>query len=349
VVGATEAQARAAFGDLSNASIHASAVGVLSAQSQYLRDAITDRLRQGFSPGPAMPAAGNVLSHGPEPTTTPVNEAQPAGIAGPVYAMWAEGLGGWGALQGNGNAAKTDYSLGGVITGVDVTFDQQWRIGMAGGYSRTSFDAPGSSGSSDNYHAALYGGGQFGDWGLRAGANLSWSDITRQRGVVVANLSDTARGDYGAWTKQLFGEVGHRFVLDRFVVEPFANIAYVRVDSSVNDTGIAGVSGDAGIDTTYTTLGMRGAAALSDEWTVRGMLGWRHAFGDVVPEAALAFTSGGPEFSLAGSPIARDALVAEAGLDLTITPDILLGVSWTGQFGDDAHDNAVKANFTLRF
>ena len=79
------------------------------------------------------------------------------------------------------------------------------------------------------------------------------------------------------------------------------------------------------------------------------MLGWRHALGDITPVAALAFQSGGAAFALAGSPIARDALVAEAGLDFAVAPNASLGVSWTGQFADQSHDNAVKGNFVWRF
>ena len=43
VVGVSTAEARAAFSSLSNASIHASAAGVLSEQSHFLRDAVRDR------------------------------------------------------------------------------------------------------------------------------------------------------------------------------------------------------------------------------------------------------------------------------------------------------------------
>ncbi len=63
VVGATEAQARAAFSSLSNASIHASAAGVLSEQSHFLRDAVLDRLRQDFPVGPAADPE-SVLTYG---------------------------------------------------------------------------------------------------------------------------------------------------------------------------------------------------------------------------------------------------------------------------------------------
>jgi fibronectin-binding autotransporter adhesin len=70
---------------------------------------------------------------------------------------------------------------------------------------------------------------------------------------------------------------------------------------------------------------------------------------NIPPVAALAFQSGGAAFTLAGSPIARDALVTEAGFDLVATSNASLGISWTGQFADQSHDNAVKGNFRWRF
>ena len=62
-----------------------------------------------------------------------------------------------------------------------------------------------------------------------------------------------------------------------------------------------------------------------------------------------AHTASAAAFALAGSPIARDALVAEAGLDFAVAANASLGVSWTGQFADKAYDNTVKGNFTWRF
>jgi hypothetical protein len=66
-----------------------------------------------------------------------------------------------------------------------------------------------------------------------------------------------------------------------------------------------------------TTLGVRAEARLSDEvsLTLRGMVGWRHAFGDVNPSALLAFSDGASAFTVSGTPIDRNALVAEANLD----------------------------------
>ena len=361
VVGATEAQARSAFTSLSNASIHANAASVLSDQSRYLRDAVTGRLRQDFTYGTRLAPAGSVLSYASETprnayaaaSAIPFYKAPPLAAAPPpqVYAVWAQALGSRGSLKGDGNAAKTDQSLGGLISGMDVTFNGRWRVGLAGGYSQSIFRSPdiAASGSADSYHIALYGGGQVGAWGLRGGASFSWNDILTSRQVAVVNEGGTQRGNYASKTSQVFGEVGHQFAFAAGALEPFANIAHVNVDGGINELGVAAMTGSASLATTYTTLGVRGATALTDTLTARGMLGWRHALGDITPVAALAFQSGGAAFALAGSPIARDALVAEAGLDFAVAPNASLGVSWTGQFADQSHDNAVKGNFVWRF
>lgn len=359
VVGATEAQARAAFTSLSNASIHANAAGVLAAQSYYLRDAVTGRLRQDFAYGTTLAPVSTVLSYAGEAPRNayaavgqPFNKAPPPAAAPtPVYAAWAQALGSWGALNGDGNAARIDQSLGGIISGVDVTFDGRWRAGMAGGYSHSTFKSTSvaASGSSESYHVALYGGGQVGAWGLRGGASYSWHDISTSRQNIVVNLVGQQRGDYSAQTAQVFGEVGHGFAVAGGTLEPFANVAYVHVDGKVNEFGFAAMTGTTKLATTYTTLGARGTAQLTGVLTVRGMLGWRHAFGDVTPQAALAFQSGGAAFTLAGSPIARDALVSEAGLDWAVAANASLGISWTGQYASRSHDNTVKGSFVWRF
>ncbi|KWV45159.1 hypothetical protein AS156_23925 [Bradyrhizobium macuxiense] len=358
VVGAGEAQARAAFTSLSNASIHANAAGVLSEQSQYLRDAVTGRLRQDFGYGTPLTQAGNALSYADDSArnayaSLPFYKAPPAAATprpAQVYSVWAQALGSQGTLNGDGNAARTDHSLGGVLSGLDVTFNGTWRVGLAGGYSQSTFKSPdiAASGSSESYHVAVYGGGQIGAWGLRGGASFSWNDITTTRQVAVVNLLATERGTDALNTTQVFGEVGYTYGFNAAALEPFLNLAYVRVDGGVNELGVAAMSGSANLDTTYTTLGLRGATALTQTLTARGTLGWRHALGDVTPVAALAFQTGAP-FAVAGSPIARDALVTEAGLDLAVAANASLGISWTGQFADQSRNNAVKGSFGWRF
>ncbi len=337
VVGASEAQARSAFTSLSNASIHANATAVLSAQSHSVRDAVTDQLRHAAY-GTAVATAGNAIYRAPE---GPRN----------AYAVWVQTLGSRSSLKGDGNAVATDQSLGGMIFGLDVAVNDRWRVGIAGGYSRSNFQSPdiASSGHSDSYHAALYGGGRLGAWGIRGGASVSRNEIRTSRQVTVANLEGTQRGDYASRTTQVFGEVGHQIAFAAGMLEPFASISYVNVDGSVNEVGVAAMTGSTKLQTTYSTLGVRGSTQLTDTLTARVGLGWRHAIGDISPAAALAFQSGGTASTLAGSPVARNALVAEAGLGWAVAANASLGLSWTGRVAGDGRDNAVKADFTWRF
>jgi outer membrane autotransporter protein len=81
----------------------------------------------------------------------------------------------------------------------------------------------------------------------------------------------------------------------------------------------------------------------------RASLAWQHAVGDVTPGAALAFQSTGAAFAIAGVPLARDAALAEAGLDFKVTPRATLGVSYIGQLATDVQDHAVKGKFAWKF
>jgi outer membrane autotransporter protein len=231
VVGASTADAQAAFSSLSNASIHASAAGVLSEQSHFLRDAVLDRLRQDF-PISATPApVDSVLSYAedapaPAVAALPTKKAPAALSLAPVYAVWAQGLGSWGSLSGNSNVARTNDSIGGVISGVDVTYNRMLRLGFAGGYSQSNFNSTNipASGSSDSYHFAIYGGWQGGPWALRGGGSVSWNDLSTSRQVTAVNLGGAQNGSYVDKTWQGFVEGARNFAFGPAALEPFANV-----------------------------------------------------------------------------------------------------------------------------
>ncbi len=370
VISGDAAQARAAFNLLSG-EIHASAAGVILYDSRYVRDAIIGRLRQsyGSNGGPltALAANGPVVAYAHGDTNRyALGYGDPEHSAGrtdaaPVHdglAAWGQALGAWGNFDSNGNAATLDRSLGGIITGLDATFDGLWRLGVAGGYTQASLDVDtrNSSGSADNYHLALYGGGQFGALGVRTGAAYSWNDIETTRNVSFPGFSDLTRARYDADTAQLFGDLGYAMVLNAVAYEPYVGLAYVNVQSGgFTETGGAAALTAAGqsYDATFTTLGVRAATVLAlldcIETTAHGTLAWRHAFGDVTPQMALAFASNGVPFTIGGVPIAEDSLVVDAGLDANIAANTRLGVTYSGQLASGAQDHAVLGNFIMGF
>jgi len=232
-----------------------------------------------------------------------------------------------------------------------------WRLGAVAGYSNTSFDVKDrqSSGSSDNYHLGLYGGTSWGGLAFRSGATYTWHDVSTNRAVAFPGFSDSLKGDYNAGTAQAFGELGYGIDTSAARFEPFGNLAYVSVhtDSFTEKGGAAALSSESDTtDATFTTLGLRASTGFDmngAQVTAKGMLGWRHAFGDITPLSAMRFAGGGDAFSIGGIPIAQNAAVIEAGLDVALTQTATIGVSYAGQFGSGITDQSVKASFNVKF
>ena len=80
------------------------------------------------------------------------------------------------------------------------------------------------------------------------------------------------------------------------------------------------------------------------------MIGWEHVFGGETPTSTLAFASDPLiPFSIAGAPIARDALALEVGVDWRLTANVKLGVTYSGRLASSASDNAIKAKLEANF
>jgi outer membrane autotransporter protein len=78
------------------------------------------------------------------------------------------------------------------------------------------------------------------------------------------------------------------------------------------------------------------------------MVGWRHAFGDTTPNATQSLPAGSP-FTVSGVPVAKDAAVLQAGMDLKVSDRVKVGLSYQGQLGDGVHQNGVMANLNVKF
>jgi outer membrane autotransporter protein len=355
----SEAEAQSAFDQLSGEA-YASTKGMFIEQSGLIRTAMIDRLRASF--GAVAASSAPVIAYA-APSGLGATEAGMAlkAVAAPAttenFAMWTTGFGSWGELDGNGNAASLSSSTGGFLIGADATISASWRVGVTGGYSYTDFDVDdrASSGDSENWHIGVYGGNQWGPLGLRTGIAYSFHDVETSRAVGFTGYSDYLTGSYDAGTFQAFGELGYRMDTAFAVAfEPFANLAYVSLhtDGFGETGGAAALASDSSTtDTSFTTLGLRASTQMllgSAATTLRGALGWRHAFGDVVPVATQSFL-GSDSFTVSGTPIAEDAALIEAGLDVAIGASVTLGAAYTGQFGDGVTQNGFNATLKVSF
>ncbi|RST55784.1 autotransporter outer membrane beta-barrel domain-containing protein [Variovorax sp. MHTC-1] len=333
--------ARDALNQLS-ADIHASTKTALLEDSRFVREAAIDRLRG------AACAPGSAVQQAPQqPGTgcTPEDRQK--------HAAWTQVFGSWGSIDSDGNAAKLERDIGGFMVGADTGVGAGWRVGALGGYSRASADtsARNSSSKTDSYHLGAYGGTQWGATALRLGASHSWNKTETNRSVAFAGFAGGLEAEYDSTTTQVFGELGHRIDLGRTTLEPFAGLAHVRLESDAffERGGPAAMHGDGdSLDATFSTIGLRASLQASERIRVRGMLGWRHAFGDTTPASTHAF-GGSLPFTLTGVPLAKDVAVLEAGIETQLRPNLTLGASYSGQFGDGLQDHGFKASLNWKF
>ena len=333
--------------DLLSGELHASAHATLQEESSIVRDAVSDRLRAAF--GEPVATLLPVMSYAPNGP-----ELAPADTEGP--AAWGQVFGASGETDDDGNAAGVDQSMGGFLVGADAPIGETWRAGFLVGYDRTAMDVEqrASAADVDSVHVGVYGGARWGGFGMNLGAAYAWHDLATTRAVVFPGFDQMLSAEYAAHTAQAFGEASYQFNAGRYLLQPFASLAY----ASVGSNSFAEAGGAAALlarpnqtDVTYTTIGARGATDVtfgSAEGTLTGMLGWRHAFGDLTPLSTLAFSGGNP-FAVLGTPIAGDALTVSAGFDLKVAARAKLGLIYSGQYGDGARESALTGNFNVSF
>ncbi|WP_313065396.1 autotransporter family protein [Achromobacter animicus] len=338
------------FADLSGESF-GSSVTAMQNVSNNVASLPTAQLRAnmnaGFIPGPPTAQVGRG-----DASMLPRSNAQP---------LWAQAFGNWRSMDGNGNVAKSRERDVGIFVGGDHGVGNGWRLGGAFGYtdSRITVDDRSAKSDVNSYSAILYGGKSFeagsGKINFTAGLAYTWHDIDSKRNINAAGQYQELKADYSASTGQVFTDVGYAIPLnDRVTLEPFfgADFSDLRTRGFSESGGDAALSGRSSTNNVgTTTLGLRAQTTFDVKDTagrLRGMLGWRHAYGDVNPEATMSFDGSQP-FTVAGNPLARDAAVMEVGVDLAMSKNATLGLAYSGQFGDGNRQNTGTVNVSWRF
>jgi subtilase-type serine protease len=359
--------------DLVSGEVHASALSMLMDESLYPRQAVLGRLRQashsgstsmaslGFGGPQAFATDGTGFDSALAFAKSPIVRKAPLRApqaSGHDLVFWAQGFGAWGKFDSDGNAANVRRDLAGFFTGVDTRAGTNGRIGIAAGYtgSKVTLDGRGTA-NIDTGHVMAYGGWNFGALNLRAGGAFAHHSINTDRTIALPGFFDRTFSSTAGYTGQVFGEAGYGFNMQGIALEAFAGAAWVRVHAN----GTTERGGDAALnvgarsfEAGYSTLGLRAATivplANSMILVPRVTLAWQHAFGGTTPGVVNAFAAvPALPFAIQGVPIARDSLLAEAGVDVAITPQMTLGVSYTGQIARNVSDHGAKGKFSYRF
>ena len=353
--------ARQAFDALSG-EVFGSVQTTQAGQTQLARSAMLGRMRQAsYSGAPgelgALAFGGPELAYAADGNGFPV-KTPGMGDRSRDLTFWAQGLGGWGHTDSDGNAASVSSRFGGFLSGVDARYGDMLRAGLVAGYMRSDLNAAARSSSAgiDSVQLGAYAGGRLGAFNVRGGASYSYDSIDTSRSIAFPGFTDQTQAHFHGNVGQVFGEVGYGMTFNQVAVEPLAGLAYVHLHNGafLESGGVAALSGSSVNENIgYSSLGMRAATALPlANGTVlvpRGSLQWQHAFGDVTPAAALAFQGTGAAFSTAGVPIARDTALVESGFDWRFSPQAKLGAYYQGELAAHAQAHAFKGTFNWNF
>ncbi|AYA40230.1 autotransporter domain-containing protein [Xenorhabdus nematophila] len=329
----TAEQAQQAFQQFSSAQIHDDIATSQVNSSRYLRDTLNTRMRQ---------ADGGIIGQD---------------IKADKNGAWVQIMGNWQRANGNSEVNGYRVSNYGVLLGADKDLGNDWRFGVATGYTRSSLKGGYStSARSDNFHLGLYGSKQIDALSLRAGAAYSWHRFDTERSVAFGSQSDNLKAKYGAQTGQLFTEAAYGINTSWLNLEPFANVSYVNFrNNGINEHGgAAALHGDKqSKNATLSTLGLR----VDQKWKTEseltvglyGELGWQHQFGSIDRGTKLSFSNSNSTFTINSVSPERDAAVIKAGTEFGINENTKLSLGYNGVLSSSHKDNGVFLNANLRF
>jgi len=355
--------------------IYASARTAMFQSAEYMRSAMNDRMDRysaaGFLTAGKAGQGGKAQAAFAAPArldaimtgSIPESGRLPFG-AGKLGAgeVWARGFTSQQDNTGARNGAHGhNITTTGTFAGLD-TKAGRWLLGAATGYSYADFNnkyLP-SYGHINTIYSGLYAAAEFKRVSLRFGGQQSWHTLRARREVAFTRFADSLKSKSHARQTQLYAEAGLPFnftpggkITAR--LEPFGAVAfnYLRSGKVREKGGAAAVSGGKGGENYLaSTFGLRGQTALyatQDRAAVlRGMLGWQHIYGANVPAANYAF-AGGEGFDVQGTPLERDSLALETGIDFRFTSKAAFGISYNGRYGKRNSDYGMRADFRLKY
>jgi outer membrane autotransporter protein len=268
--------------------------------------------------------------------------------------VWLQALGHNGKLDRD--VYPLQHTTEGLLLGADWRVDEEWRLGLMGGKSRTRLESSELDGDLDSWHLGVYALRQNGPMSLRLGATYSNHDGNNARRIAFAGFSDRPKGSYDASTQQAFAEVGYNLGRANVSIEPFASLGYQRYqrDSHTEKGGAAALKvHEQAQSNMNSTFGLRLAKinTLDNgmQLTPRFSAGWKHTYGKVYTKTRQRLVNGGSDYTVYGAELDRNSLMLDAGLDLGVSTNHTVGVGLTGEIASDSRSHGVMGQWRMAF
>jgi len=271
--------------------------------------------------------------------------------------FFVSGQGTFGDYDGDGNGDSYDFSTGGIILGGDYRLTENAAVGLYAGYQGSEANTSASSKiGSDSAKFGAYGTWwhEKGSWvsaNIGGGAHSYDSDRVSLGGNATGSTNGTEIN-----TQLALGQNFKAGKNKEWTFGPEAELGYTHlwIDGFTESGSLAPLSiGDRDADSLRSTL----AAKVSYDWKIQtwtlrpyARVGWQHEFMDDNGSVNARLASGaGNFFTVQGSDIARDSVVAGAGAQLLFSDAISALLGYSAEANSDYEIHSINGSMNFRF
>ncbi len=356
--------ARRAF-DLSSGEVHAAGQQVIDQTFALFNRTLRYQGRAGIGSGNVGAQVFTApLGYGPAVATSSagvvaIDDATTYADAR-VRGAWAAPLGGFGHIDGDGNAAQLDYWNAGLAGGYEGVIDVASGNAVGGfgfGYihSRGTVDDRLSTFDADGFYLGAYGAWTDGPWNVAGSLSYGANRVSTERNI--AFMGTMAEASYWTHTIGLSGEASYAFDLaDTTKLAPLFTLdAGWSGHGGFTETGAGALNLTSGSES-WTRLDAGLGLALthtilteSGKVTLEGRAVWEHAFSDVVSSQTLALAGSPTSFTVLGPDAGRDRLRIGAGLSWDVSDDMTVRARYDGLFSGNQANHSASIGLNVRF
>jgi len=270
------------------------------------------------------------------------------------WSFFIEGSGQFSSVGSTNNANGYDFTTAGVTLGVDYRVNDNFAVGILGGYANTHADLVNQGGININsgktgVYATVFGNGFYAD--ALVGTGYNSYDTTR------SSLLGYAYGDATGWELDTLINGGYDFHQGGWTFGPTASVAYTQVTlNRFTETG--SLTPLSYPDQSQASLRTNLGAKIAYTATVKGIkvtpqvrVSWQHEYLDSTQSIGSQFDTGNSSvFTVRGPEIGRDSALVSAGVSVQITPAISVYAYYDGQLGRTNYtSNSVSGGMKIDF
>lgn len=270
--------------------------------------------------------------------------------APPDWSAWAGGFGGTQSLLANTatGSAASQQNIGGGAFGGDYRAGPETLVGIAVGFSDTSYSVPanGANGRATGVHFGAYGQHEWRAFYLNAGLAYSRFEGSATRSINGVGTPETARSSTVSSQLAARLEVGRPFVVGPIGLTPFATLQPAQFwQPATTETSVTG-AGPGAFALAYqaqatTSLPMSLGAQLDAKTEVNALplkawlrLAWLHEFMPNRPVTAGFVNLPGSLFTVDGAQAASNAARIDFGARYSVGTQTSLFANAAAEFSD---------------